>query len=900
MQCITSLIRGSSIGFAMLAATLAAAEEGPRLAQAEESPAEDVERVEPRRQRETPELDPEIEEIVILGTTTDASEDYSVADSITGFGADDLAALGAQDIADLASFTPNLEIVTAGATTPTFFIRGVGLNDFNPNSTGAVAVYQDDVAINAPAMQLGTLFDVQTVNVLRGPQGIGLARNASAGAIKIYARKPTGDFGGFLRSDFGNYGYMDYEGAFETPLYQDMLSTRLAFRLSQRDGTMKNRCAGAPSFERRLTDTNGDGTGDFQIPLNQFGFPFFPTGTSQTQGPWSICGEAVTRGLQSADPFVSLGISSVPPGLEENVNDINNWAARGTLLFQPTLDMEWLLNAHGSRRDEISRLGQAIGTAGKYCPESVNFADCIRFPNPGQQNGLLGGSQANQAGRPTSNPNDGYVPVEIRERYDRISPCLNDPSLNCNALPIAVDSEPWEGDFSRTGPTTNDTWGTYLKGEILLPREVDFTTTSAFDTYDRLTDVDLDFSPQTLFEIETDDKGWQFYQDLKFSGQVDWRNPLTWEVGGWFLREVLEARVENTLSPLLQTGGVRSRDYKQTLWSAAGYGSFSMDFWDDFTVDGGVRFNWEQKDLDMEIVGGQAGTTDSCPIRSGEMLFCQVDASWSAPTGTIRLTYRFRDDTHVYAKYSRGWKPGTFNATASQFTGPSIAEPESLDSFETGLRGSWWDGRIGIDMSLFYYAYTNYQIFTAQQLSGSPPQFLVLNANDAEVYGSEVDAQGRPDFVQRDQFLRSGAGSQVAFRERQSSGNPLLNSPRFKVSMTAEQTVRLADYGSLTLRYDGVWTDTTFYDSTAGRGQGDEFGEQFLPEDTIAQGPYWLHNLRLSWRAPNERIEVAGWVRNIENTPYKTFAFDGSNFQATTIYFVGDPRTYGISLIFNF
>ena len=100
-----------------------------------------------------------IEEIVVLGAESEAVSDFEAADSVVGFGAEDLAALGAQDVADLAAFTPNLEIVTSGATTPTFFIRGVGLNDFNANSTGAVAIYQDDVAINAPALQLGTLFE---------------------------------------------------------------------------------------------------------------------------------------------------------------------------------------------------------------------------------------------------------------------------------------------------------------------------------------------------------------------------------------------------------------------------------------------------------------------------------------------------------------------------------------------------------------------------------------------------------------------------------------------------------------------------------------------------------------------------------------------------------------------
>jgi iron complex outermembrane receptor protein len=296
-----------------------------------------------------------------------------------------------------------------------------------------------------------------------------------------------------------------------------------------------------------------------------------------------------------------------------------------------------------------------------------------------------------------------------------------------------------------------------------------------------------------------------------------------------------------------------------------------------------------------------------------------VEESWHAPTGTIRLTYRFRDDTHAYWKYTRGWKPGTFNATAASRTGITIAEPENLDAFEGGLRGSWFMGRMSLDVSFFYYSYNDYQIFTAQQFLGGNPEFVILNAKDAEVYGSEVEVVGRPwvgaflnlrfswlesqflDFVKRDQFLAQQGGQDVlSFKETQNSGNPLLNSPRFKVSLTAEQTIQLGRYGSLVPRYDVVWTDITYYDPTKGAGLGNLDGEQFLPSDTIAQRAFWLHNVRVGWRAPNGRIEVAGWVRNIEDKAYKTFAFDGSSFRDTTIYFVGDPRTWGVSVHVNF
>src|SRR4029453_18909499 len=91
--------------------------------------------------------------------------------------------------------------------------------------------------------------------------------------------------------------------------------------------------------------------------------------------------------------------------------------------------------------------------------------------------------------------------------------------------------------------------------------------------------------------------------------------------------------------------------------------------------------------------------------------------SWGQPTGTVRLTYRFREDTHVYWKDTRGWKPGTFNATSSLVQDPvtnvseangSIADPETIDAYETGVRGGWFEGRLGLDLSVFYYNYHDY------------------------------------------------------------------------------------------------------------------------------------------------------------------------------------------------
>ncbi len=236
--------------------------------------------------------------------------------SVTTFDAATLEALGIEDISDLAAMTPNLSINTISASTPTFFIRGVGLNDFASNATGAVAVYQDGVPISSPALQLGQLFD-SSVEVFRGPQTFGNERNSSAGLIAASPRLPTGEFEAKLRMDLGRYNLQDFEGALSAPVSSDgTLSTRVSFRYTVRDPYVRNRCGG------------------LAVPTQD------------------ACGANTSP---RSDP--------VPAGLPKKIGDQERWAVRGLLRYQPAnTDMDWILNIHGSSIDQQSVLGQVIGT----------------------------------------------------------------------------------------------------------------------------------------------------------------------------------------------------------------------------------------------------------------------------------------------------------------------------------------------------------------------------------------------------------------------------------------------------------------------------------------------------------------------------------------------------------
>jgi iron complex outermembrane receptor protein len=409
-------------------------------------------------------------------------------------------------------------------------------------------------------------------------------------------------------------------------------------------------------------------------------------------------------------------------------------------------------------------------------------------------------------------------------------------------------------------------------------------------------------------------------QDFRIEGELE-HESLQWESGGYFLWEELdyESRTQAGSSIISL-----NRIYSQETFSFGIYSGFVWDFLDDLTLEAGARYNWESKKFEVNLFRG--GVRDVCgpPLNPDDPAAapaqdCTDRPVWHAPTGTVKLNYRFDESTSVYWKYNRGWKGGQLNAGGSSGVAFNLAEPETIDAFELGFNGDWFDGRLSISASVFYYLYQDYQVFTSQNEPQAPPQQIVINASDAQLYGAEVEAtimpiegldlQGRFGW-EESEFLEF---SQRVFRqvdsapgdppilapvELQFTGNRLPNTPRFTASGSAQYTIDLGRSGQLVPRYDFSWTDDVTFDQSNGRGAPNNDGLIFLPDHAIGQRAFWIHNLRLAYKTENGKIEVAGWVRNVTNTLYKTLAFDASQVGLVGAY-LGDPRSYGASLSFE-
>lgn len=139
--------------------------------------------------------------------------------------------------ADLADQVPGLQIKSSfSASNPTIFIRGVGINDFNPANSGAIGVMVDDLFYNSTTGQLFQLFDLERVEVLKGPQGTLYGRNTTGGVLSLHTKEPGFEPGGYVSATYGRFNQLDFEGAVDIPL-SDKFAMRLSGVSNTRDGT---------------------------------------------------------------------------------------------------------------------------------------------------------------------------------------------------------------------------------------------------------------------------------------------------------------------------------------------------------------------------------------------------------------------------------------------------------------------------------------------------------------------------------------------------------------------------------------------------------------------------------------------------------------------------------------
>ena len=163
--------------------------------------------------------------------------------SVTAIRGDKLDAIasGGQDIRFLSARVPSLIVESSfGRTFPRFYIRGLGNTDFDFNASQPVSLVYDDVVLENPILKGFPVFDLDRVEVLRGPQGTLFGRNTPAGIVKFDSVKPSAETSGYGRVSYGSFNGVTAQGAIGGALAGDTVTARLSGIYQRQDGYVDN------------------------------------------------------------------------------------------------------------------------------------------------------------------------------------------------------------------------------------------------------------------------------------------------------------------------------------------------------------------------------------------------------------------------------------------------------------------------------------------------------------------------------------------------------------------------------------------------------------------------------------------------------------------------------------
>lgn len=721
--------------------------------------------------------------------------------SVTAINQDVLTAINSsgQDIRALSGRVPSLLVESSfGRTFPRFYIRGLGNTDFDFNAAQPVSLIYDDVVLENPILKGFPVFDMQQVEVLRGPQGTLFGRNTPAGIVIFDSVEPNDDASGYARISYGRFNNINAEAAVGGSL-GDGINVRLSGLYQSQDDYVDN---------------------------------VLPSGTQED----------------------ALG------GYEE-------FAFRLQTEFELTEDFEILLTGQFRDLEGTARLFRANNFTRGVAGLNGNF-DRFAVSADGQ----------NEQEVETQN-------VSARLTWD-----VGPVSI------ISVTSY-WHGTSSSVGDVDGGFGANFLPPNLTGPGDIPFTA----ETRDSVPDLD------------------QFTQELRIASNGG--GPLSYQAGVFYFDESLSILSENysTLGdPLNAQGGVNIIVRQQQESQALGiFGSLTYELTNRLSVTGGIRYNDDERDfIVIRSQDTQFPAFLQNPLGTVTRAVSDDTITWDAS-----VTYNATEDVNLYARVARGYRAPSIQgrilfppATATPLEdGVSVANSETITSYEAGIKSTLWGGRARVNLSGYIYDLNNAQL-TA--VGGNVNANRLVNADNVRGYGFELDAQ----FALTDNFFLT-AGLSYNHTEIQDTGlttaacggtrvdtfpnvslctvldpivtaaapfsaaivnidgNRLPQSPRWIANWTARYEIPVGD-GDLYIFTDWAYRSRInffLYESVEFRDSGQLEG-----------------GVRVGYETG--RYEFAAFIRNITND---TSAVSGIDFNNLTAM-VNEPRIWGISTGFNF
>ncbi len=782
-----------------------------------------------------------LEEVLVTATRAGITNLQQTPVSVSAVTAQDIDRMVARDISGIASSVPGFSASRITAfNAASFAMRGVGLTDIIVYQDAPVGVTMDDFVLPSVQTQLLDTFDIESVEILRGPQGTLFGKNTTGGAVNIRSKRPDmNEIGADFRLAYGSFNAVRAQGSVDVPVIDDVLALRFVGAYSKSDGYYKL----------------GADYGPINT-LNIFGGTF---------APFNIPGVTGTTGT---------GSPNKSSGGDDNLN------GRIKAEWKPTEDLTFLAQ-YEIMRDR----SDAVPAYNDTPPDGPYLWNTLGFTRPrGDPLDNVGSTQRNdlllKMGKGQVIDVDGFYlnmewDVGFGTVYANAGKRDQDehlPNTYTGAAPVNQATGEVISLFDATRDTTRETTQFEARFASNFEGSVNFvagafqqTNDAAFCVVQALGFIDLAFdlgsigapqqlnnsTPQVLCNQQDSDS---------LAGYID----ATWEITDQFSL----------------AGGYRmTRDER----SWAGRTQVGFDILDDNLNNGSL--SWQ--DFNEPL---QAGNFNRYPggiiVNENTPGFGNLSETWTEPSWRIVGSYKFTDKLFGYATISEGYKAGGYNdqtgtsgLMVSELTRP--VDPEFATNYEIGMKWESEDGRYRFNPTVFFTTYDDAQravnILTVNQSGATFQETVFYNAAEVEAKGIELefqaaltdafriraqasylDAEYKSFVIDQPEVTDPVTGATIQAFNADFSGLPVPRSPEFMGSIQGIYTWTLSSGSSVDFAAEFYHEDENlFYIAAPGR----EY-DAYLDEKNLI-------NASVTYNAKDGNWFVRGYGKNLTDERYR-------------------------------
>jgi iron complex outermembrane receptor protein len=773
--------------------------------------------------------------------------------SVTVFNQEQLTKRNVVSTSDLVNYTPSLSVNNRfGSDNASFSIRGFTQE---LRTTASVGVFFAEVVSQRAGQTSvtsgdgagpGSFFDLENVQVLKGPQGTLFGRNTTGGAIMLTPRKPTDRLEGYLEGSVGDYGLYRTQGVLNVPLGEHV-RFRIGVDHEKRDGFQNVISGLGPSRLGKIDYVAGRASLDVDLS---------PSLENYTIGSFTRSrGNAVLEALFNCAPVPKPTASNAI--LILSVKACNEQLAKHPPGFYDT----------GSQiRDPISEINswQVINTTTWTASDNLTIKNIFSFGemNTRLRSALFGTDYHIPAGYPTGvglpfifsnvNPNDGGKMTDQRNIVDELQ----------FQGRIGGDKFNWQGGFYFERSTPKAFIGNTANTLLSCPNDGDQTTDPTKISCQDVVRPNVfgGFVPIGTLQVSHIDIS---YRNVALYGQGTYKFDDRFSLTGGF--RYTWDKSDGEVSQVTYLGFPTATAGQPTITICTKLGS-----------------------------PGHPVVVPTC--------FQSFSQKSKAPTWLIDADFHPVRDVLIYANYKRGYRQGSVIPIAPD--GFETYKPEKVDAFEVGLKTSFHGAiRGNFNIAGFYNNLTNQQIQVGVANSSGHPNSttIIANAGKSRIWGVEVDARVVPvDNLSFDvgyTYLNAKLISvtppdlsKTAYNmtfNTSNPGDPLTFTPKNKVSITGTYKLPLPEsVGEVSAGATYVYTSSQLATTSS------PFGT--MPSFSIT-------NLNISWnKIGGSPFDASLFVTNLFNKEYANFIGGTYGFLGGESRIPGEPRMFGGRVRFTF